>query len=248
MGSVGVGTNTDGKRMPERKVPAAPDGSAAWPPNMVRSAMRASSSSVVTSTCARTSRGVQFSTTAFVAQALESLRTVTRTLPSGCSSTVTPVGPDVGLGRIDHTVANVERGTLDRWVQFYEDVFGFRRLQHFEADQIATEFSALRSTVVWDGDSVVFPINEPADGRKKSQIEEYLDYYGCPGVQHVAMTTPDKAAAEILAAVKRNQRRALIGPDANVIDFLSRLPFSAFHRGASIVAILANRRSRGGRR
>ncbi len=68
------------------------------------------------------------------------------------------------------------------------------------------------------------------------------------GFDKIAMTTPGKAAAEILAAVKRNQRRALIGPDANVIDFLSRLPFSAFHRGASIVAILANRRSRGGRR
>jgi 4-hydroxyphenylpyruvate dioxygenase len=134
---------------------------------------------------------------------------------------VTPVGPDVGLGRIDHTVANVERGTLDRWVQFYEDVFGFRRLQHFEADQIATEFSALRSTVVWDGDSVVFPINEPADGRKKSQIEEYLDYYGCPGVQHVAMTTPDIVAS--VHALRARGVRFMDVPDNYYDDARARM-------------------------
>ena len=98
MGSVGVGTNSDGKRMPERNVPAAPVGSAAWPPNIVRSVMRASSSSVVTSTRARTSVGVQCRTIALVAQALESVSTVTRTEPSSSSSTVTAVGPDDSSG------------------------------------------------------------------------------------------------------------------------------------------------------
>ncbi|MGH1526661.1 hypothetical protein ACRAWC_22690 [Leifsonia sp. L25] len=109
MGSVGAGTNTDGKRMPERNVPAAPVGRAAWPPNIVRSAMRASSSSVVTSTRARTSPGRQCSTTAFVAQALESVSTVMRTEPSASSSTVTAVGPDGLVGHADAVDAREQR-------------------------------------------------------------------------------------------------------------------------------------------
>ena len=103
-------------------------------------------------------------------------------------------GPAVGLTSIDHVVGNVERGALTRWVEFYERVFGFSRLTHFGADQISTEFSALESTVVWDGDRVVMPINEPADGRRRSQIQEYLDYYGSPGVQHLALRTDDIVA------------------------------------------------------
>ncbi|HEX4491681.1 MAG TPA: 4-hydroxyphenylpyruvate dioxygenase [Acidimicrobiia bacterium] len=99
--------------------------------------------------------------------------------------------PTVGLTGIDHVVGNVERGALVNWVNFYERVFGFGQLTHFGADQITTEFSALESTVVWDGDRVVMPINEPADGRKRSQIQEYLDYYGSPGVQHLALKTDD---------------------------------------------------------
>jgi 4-hydroxyphenylpyruvate dioxygenase len=103
-------------------------------------------------------------------------------------------GPAVGLTAIDHVVGNVERGALAKWVDFYERVFGFGQLTHFGADQIATEFSALESTVVWDGDRVVMPINEPADGRRRSQIQEYLDYYGSPGVQHLALRTDDIVA------------------------------------------------------
>ena len=102
-----------------------------------------------------------------------------------------PVGPDVGLGHIDHVVANVEQGHLDEWVGYYRDVLGFDQLTHFDDDQISTEYSALMSTVVWNHDKVVLPINEPAEGRKKSQIEEYLDFYGSPGVQHIAMHTDD---------------------------------------------------------
>jgi 4-hydroxyphenylpyruvate dioxygenase len=101
------------------------------------------------------------------------------------------VGPAVGLERVDHIVGNVERGKLDDWVGYYEKVLGFEQLTHFSDDQISTEYSALMSTVVWDHDKVVLPINEPADGRRKSQIEEYLDYYRSPGVQHIALRTPD---------------------------------------------------------
>jgi 4-hydroxyphenylpyruvate dioxygenase len=113
---------------------------------------------------------------------------------------VRPVGPDVDLTRIDHVVANVELGALDRWVAYYQQVFDFDRLVHFDDDAISTEYSALMSTVVWDGGpngagKVVLPINEPAEGRRKSQIEEYLDFYRGPGVQHVAMRTDDIVSA-----------------------------------------------------
>ena len=101
------------------------------------------------------------------------------------------VGPPVGLDAVDHVVANVELGTLDRWVGFYAKVLDFDQLTHFDDEQISTEYSALMSTVVWNGDRIVLPINEPAEGRRKSQIEEYLDYYRSAGVQHVALRTPD---------------------------------------------------------
>ena len=103
----------------------------------------------------------------------------------------TPIGPPVGLVAIDHVVGNVEQGRLDDWVKFYADVLGFAPLQHFSEGQISTEYSALASTVVWDGKQVVMPINEPATGRRKSQIAEYLEAYDGPGVQHVALRTDD---------------------------------------------------------
>jgi 4-hydroxyphenylpyruvate dioxygenase len=109
-------------------------------------------------------------------------------VPRGPQSTV---GEPVGLTAIDHVVANVELGSLDRWVSFYERVLGFDQLTHFSDDQISTEYSALMSTVVWDGSRIVLPINEPATGRRKSQIEEYLDFYRSAGVQHVALRTDD---------------------------------------------------------
>jgi 4-hydroxyphenylpyruvate dioxygenase len=81
---------------------------------------------------------------------------------------------------------------MNRWVDFYRDVMGFRLYQHFDDKDISTEYSALMSKVMANGDGrVKFPINEPAEGRKKSQIEEYLEYYGGPGVQHIAMATDD---------------------------------------------------------
>jgi len=106
-----------------------------------------------------------------------------------------PVGPGVGLVAIDHVVGNVEEGKLDEWVSFYEDVMGFGQLRHFDESQIATEFSALRSTVVWNGSNIKMPLNEPAEGRRKSQIQEYLDTYRGPGVQHVAFRTDDIVGA-----------------------------------------------------
>jgi 4-hydroxyphenylpyruvate dioxygenase len=106
-----------------------------------------------------------------------------------------PVGDPVGCTAIDHVVANVEAGRLDEWVCWYCEVLGFSPMRHFGADQISTQYSALSSTVVHNGAGIVIPINEPASGRKRSQIEEYLDAYGGPGVQHIALATPDIVAA-----------------------------------------------------
>jgi 4-hydroxyphenylpyruvate dioxygenase len=102
-----------------------------------------------------------------------------------------PAGDPVGCASIDHVVGNVEQGRLDDWVGWYTEVLGFSEMRHFDAEQISTQYSALRSTVVHNGAGIVMPINEPASGLKKSQIEEYLDAYRGPGVQHIALSTPD---------------------------------------------------------
>lgn len=102
-----------------------------------------------------------------------------------------PVDP-AGLAAVDHIVANVQLGKMNQWVDFYHQVMGFRQLLHFDDKDISTEYSALMSKVMQNGTGrVKFPINEPAEGKKKSQIEEYLDYYLTPGVQHIAMATGD---------------------------------------------------------
>jgi 4-hydroxyphenylpyruvate dioxygenase len=93
---------------------------------------------------------------------------------------------------IDHVVGNVELGRLDEWVSYYERVFGMTEMMHFTDRDISTEYSALMSKVMADGKGrVKFPINEPAEGKRKSQIEEFLEYYGGPGAQHVALATTD---------------------------------------------------------
>jgi len=103
-----------------------------------------------------------------------------------------PVARPVGLKYIDHMVGNVGWGQMDAWVGFYRDVMGFQLYQHFDDNDISTEYSALMSKVMSNGNGrVKFPINEPATGKRKSQIEEYLEYYGGPGVQHIAMATDD---------------------------------------------------------
>jgi 4-hydroxyphenylpyruvate dioxygenase len=97
-----------------------------------------------------------------------------------------------GLAHIDHMVGNVELGAMNRWVQFFAQTMGFSQLLHFDDQDISTEYSALMSKVMQDGTGKVkFPINEPAEGKKKSQIQEYLDYYIGPGVQHLALSTND---------------------------------------------------------
>ena len=97
---------------------------------------------------------------------------------------------------IDHCVGNVELGKMDEWVGFYQRVMGFTNMKEFVGDDIATEYSALMSKVVADGSrKVKFPINEPAAGQRKSQIDEYLEFYGGPGVQHIALCTEDIVAS-----------------------------------------------------
>jgi 4-hydroxyphenylpyruvate dioxygenase len=100
--------------------------------------------------------------------------------------------PAVGLLYVDHCVGNVELGKMNEWVSFYERVMGFKNLISFDDKDISTEYSALMSKVVSNGNErVKFPINEPAKGRKKSQIDEYLEFYRGPGVQHMALSTDD---------------------------------------------------------
>jgi len=98
----------------------------------------------------------------------------------------------IGLEVIDHCVGNVELGKMNEWVKFYEDVMGFKMIITFDDNDISTEYSALMSKVVSNGNGFVkFPINEPAEGKKKSQIDEYLEFYNGAGVQHIALLTND---------------------------------------------------------
>jgi 4-hydroxyphenylpyruvate dioxygenase len=102
------------------------------------------------------------------------------------------VARPVGLIHIDHCVGNVGWNAMNEWVAFYENVMGFGLFQHFDDNDISTEYSALMSKVMANGNGYVkFPINEPAEGKRKSQIEEYLEFYGGPGVQHIALATKD---------------------------------------------------------
>ena len=102
-------------------------------------------------------------------------------------------------------MGNVQLGKMDQWVRFYHEVMGFRQLIHFNDQDIGTEYSALMSKVMEGGAGrIKFPINEPAEGKRKSQIEEFLDYYMTPGVQHIAMATGD-----ILATVRALRQRGV---------------------------------------
>ena len=101
-------------------------------------------------------------------------------------------GEEEMLVAIDHIVGNVELGAMEEWVKYYEDVFGMTEMIHFSDEAISTEYSALMSKVVTSGDGrVKFPINEPAEGKRKSQIDEYLEFYEGAGAQHIALATRD---------------------------------------------------------
>jgi len=119
----------------------------------------------------------------------------------------------VGLLAIDHIVGNVELGRMDHWVSYYEQVFGMTEMIHFSDDDISTEYSALMSKVMTDGQGKIkFPINEPAEGKRKSQIDEYLEFNEGPGAQHIAMQS-----SNIVKTVEALQRRGVIfltTPDA----------------------------------
>ncbi len=129
---------------------------------------------------------------------------------------------DVGLLAIDHIVGNVELGRMEHWVGFYERVFGMTEMIHFSDEDISTEYSALMSKVMTDGQGKIkFPINEPAEGKRKSQIEEYLEFNHGPGSQHIALTS-----ANIVETVEALQRRGiafLATPDAYYEDTPERV-------------------------
>jgi 4-hydroxyphenylpyruvate dioxygenase len=128
----------------------------------------------------------------------------------------------VGLRTIDHVVGNVELGRMDYWVEFYERTMGFTNILHFGDEQIHTDYSALMSKVMADGEGKIkFPINEPAEGKRKSQIDEYLEYNGGPGVQHVALQSDD-----IVRTVETLQEHGIVflsTPDAYYEDVEERV-------------------------
>ena len=127
----------------------------------------------------------------------------------------------VGLVAIDHVVGNVQLGEMNVWAAYYADIMGFSNLVHFRDDQISTEYTALMSKVMWDGvGRVKLPINEPAKGRKKSQIDEYLEFYRGAGVQHMALQTEN--ILDTVAELRRRDVRFLRVPDNYYEDVRER--------------------------
>ena len=128
----------------------------------------------------------------------------------------------VGLKYVDHCVGNVELGRMNDWVKFYEDVMGFKLLITFDDSDISTEYSALMSKVVSNGNGYVkFPINEPAEGKKKSQIEEYIDFYKGAGVQHIAIATDN--IIETVTELRARGVEFLYVPETYYEDVLDRV-------------------------
>jgi 4-hydroxyphenylpyruvate dioxygenase len=152
---------------------------------------------------------------------------------------------DAGLLRVDHIVGNVELGKMNEWAQWYSDVLGFKRYITFEDKDISTEYSALMSIVMSDNSyAIKFPINEPAPGRRKSQIEEYLDYYCGPGVQHIAMLTTD--ITHTVTTLKNNGIPFLSVPDAYYATLVDRVgPIDEALDTISTLGILVDRDEEG---
>ena len=127
-----------------------------------------------------------------------------------------------GLKFIDHMVGNVGWNEMNKWVKFYEDVMGFVNFLSFDDKQINTEYSALMSKVMSNGNGrIKFPINEPAEGKKKSQIEEYLDFYDGPGCQHIAVATDDIVST--VSVMKERGVEFLTIPDTYYDTVLDRV-------------------------
>ncbi len=140
----------------------------------------------------------------------------------GYTATAPGAAPDLLLA-IDHIVGNVELGHMQEWVGFYERVFGMTEMIHFSDEAISTEYSALMSKVVTSGNGrIKFPINEPAEGRRKSQIDEYLDFYEGAGAQHIAVATRDIVAT--VAELRSRGVGFLPIPDAYYDDVAERVP------------------------
>jgi 4-hydroxyphenylpyruvate dioxygenase len=128
----------------------------------------------------------------------------------------------VGLTNVDHVVGNVELGRMNHWVEYYERVFGMTEMIHFSDDDISTEYSALMSKVMADGEGKIkFPINEPAEGKRKSQIEEYIEFYGGAGAQHIALASTN--IVETVEALKERGMLFLDTPDAYYEDVPDRV-------------------------
>tara|TARA_B100000579_G_scaffold325416_1_gene275204 strand:- start:30 stop:1118 length:1089 start_codon:yes stop_codon:yes gene_type:complete len=131
-------------------------------------------------------------------------------------------GNNVGLKFIDHIVGNVELGKMEHWVNFYADIMGFSQIQEFSDDDISTEYSALMSKVMEsDNGRIKFPINEPAEGKRKSQIDEYLEFYEGAGVQHLALLTSD--IIKTIGKLKENGVDFLEVPDTYYEDLTERV-------------------------
>jgi 4-hydroxyphenylpyruvate dioxygenase len=138
--------------------------------------------------------------------------------PYQSSFRVTPAG----LKYVDHCVGNVELGKMNEWVRFYENVMGFKLLITFDDNDISTEYSALMSKVVSNGNGYIkFPINEPARGKKKSQIEEYLEFYQGAGVQHIAVATDDIVFT--VSELRKRGMEFLYVPDTYYEDVMERV-------------------------
>ncbi len=143
-------------------------------------------------------------------------------LPGYVAQPLAPRAGDAGLLAIDHIVGNVELGAMETWVKFYEDVFGMTEMIHFSDDDISTEYSALMSKVVSSGNGrIKFPINEPAEGKRKSQIDEYLEFYGGPGAQHIAVASRDIVGT--VAALRERGVEFLTTPESYYDDVPERI-------------------------
>jgi 4-hydroxyphenylpyruvate dioxygenase len=142
--------------------------------------------------------------------------------PGYVSRSSNGAGKGLGLTNVDHIVGNVELGRMNEAVEYYERVFGMTEMIHFSDEDISTEYSALMSKVMADGEGKIkFPINEPAEGKRKSQIDEYLDFYGGPGAQHIAL-----ASSNIVRTVEGLKERGMIfldTPDAYYDDVSDRV-------------------------